>query len=83
MIETILIFLGICVVISLAFKLLGWLIIVPFKIGVWMLQGLVGLVLLVPVVIIACCFLGIVVPVLLAIVAIPVGLAAVFLDFIF
>ncbi len=83
MLEAFLIILGICVFIGLSFKLLGWLLVLPIKILAWALQGLVGLVVLLPAVIIACCFLGIFVPVLLTIIAVPVGIAAAILNFIF
>ena len=83
MLEAFVIILGICVFIGLSFKLLGGLLVLPFKILVWTLQGLVGLVVVVPAIIIACCFLGILAPVLLAIIAVPVGIAAAVLDFIF
>lgn len=83
MLEAFVIILGICVFIGLSFQLFGWLLVLPFKIFAWTLQGLVGLVVVLPAVIIACCFLGILVPVLLTIIAIPVGIVAAILNFVF
>lgn len=83
MLEAFVIILGICVFIGLSFQLFGWFLVLPFKIFAWTLQGLVGLVVVLPAVIIACCFLGILVPVLLTIIAIPVGIVAAILNFVF
>ena len=53
-------------------KLLLWMVVLPFKIGFWILQGVVTLVFLVPFLILSACAVSVVLPIVFGVIAIPV-----------
>ncbi|MFQ5510244.1 MAG: hypothetical protein ACE5EO_00190 [Candidatus Krumholzibacteriia bacterium] len=61
-------------------KFLFWLVVLPLKLGWWVVKGAVGLVLLIPAAIVAAWAVSSVLPLVLAVVAIPV-LVLVFVAF--
>jgi len=58
-------------------KLAFWVLVIPFKIGFFLLKGLIGLVFFIPLVVLWACGISVVVPVLIGILALP-ALAVVF-----
>ena len=57
-----------------ALKALMWLVILPFKVGFWLLQGVVGLIVIIPLAIVGICVLSAFFPLVLALIAVPVVL---------
>jgi hypothetical protein len=74
MIELLFVFFFAAVLVLGAFKLLLALLVLPLKLGLWMVKGLVGLLLFVPAVLFSLWVLSWVMPVALAVVAVPIAL---------
>jgi hypothetical protein len=53
-------------------KVLFWAILLPFKVGFWLLKGLVGLVVVVPLLLVALWAASAVLPIVLVVIAVPV-----------
>jgi len=57
---------------GLLFKALIWIVVLPFKIGIWLLQGVIGIFVIVPLVLVGVCAASAAVPIVLGLLALPV-----------